>query len=68
MTVSSFRLDKRNAKFLGVCAGLAALTGVDAFWIRLATVAAVLLGWGLPILIYFVIALVAPSNADVLPG
>lgn len=29
--------DKQNSKILGVCAGLADYTGVNAFWVRLAT-------------------------------
>ena len=30
--------DKHNGKFMGVCAGIADYTGVDTFWVRLATV------------------------------
>ncbi len=28
--------DKQNAKMLGVCAGIADYTGINAFWVRLA--------------------------------
>lgn len=55
----SFALDKQQAKFLGVCAGLARALDVDVLWVRLAFVVSVLAGFGLPILIYFVIALLA---------
>ena len=30
--------DKHNAKLMGVCSGIADYTGVNVFWIRLATV------------------------------
>ncbi|MEM7701774.1 MAG: envelope stress response membrane protein PspC [Pseudomonadota bacterium] len=43
--------DKHNGKIMGVCAGIAEYTGVDAFWIRLGTVALVIAqGW--PLLVY----------------
>lgn len=32
---TGFYLDKRNARFLGVCSGVADYFGVDTFWIRL---------------------------------
>ena len=55
-------LDKRRAKFLGVCAGLADFTGIDVLWIRIAAVAVTLLGSGLPLLAYLVIAALAESR------
>lgn len=43
--------DKHNGKIMGVCAGIAEYTGVDAFWVRLGTVALVLAqGW--PLMVY----------------
>lgn len=57
-----FYLDKPNAKFLGVCAGIAAWTGWDALWVRLGSVALVLMGFGLLVPVYFVIALVATAR------
>ena len=57
-------LDKRNAKLLGVCAGLADYTGIELFWIRAAAIAVTLLGSGLPLLAYIVIA----ALADAKPG
>ncbi len=37
-----FYLDKRNAKFMGVCAGIADYVGWDPLWVRICT-----LGFGL---------------------
>jgi phage shock protein C len=56
---NKFMLDRTNGKFLGVCAGLANNFGIDALFIRIAFVASVLLGFGLPLIIYFAIALLA---------
>jgi phage shock protein C len=57
-----FYLDKPHAKVMGVCAGIAAYTGWDALWVRLGTVAAVLMGFGLLIPIYLLIAIVASAK------
>lgn len=51
-------LDKASAKLFGVCAGLAEFTGVDALWIRLGFIAGTLIGSGIPILAYIVMAMV----------
>jgi phage shock protein PspC (stress-responsive transcriptional regulator) len=59
---SPFRLDKANGKLMGVCSGLANYTGIETVWIRVGFVAASLLGFGSPILIYLVIGLVADSQ------
>ncbi len=59
---SPFRLDKANAKLMGVCSGLANYTGIETVWIRVGFVAASLLGFGSPVLIYLVIGLVADSQ------
>jgi len=56
---SKFALDRTNGKLLGVCAGIANRLGIDALLVRIAFVVSVLLGFGLPILLYFVIALLA---------
>lgn len=43
--------DKVNGKLLGVCAGIADYTGVDALWVRLGVIIlSITLGW--PILAY----------------
>lgn len=51
--------DKQNAKLMGVCAGIADYTGVNALWVRLAFLLAVLSGFLSPIVIplYFLAGL-----------
>ena len=61
---AKLHLDKRHAKFLGVCAGLAEFTGIDVLWIRLAAIAVTLLGSGLPLLAYIIVALLAEAKPD----
>jgi phage shock protein C len=39
-----FQLDRRNGKFMGVCAGLADYLGVDATFVRIGAVVVTLLG------------------------
>jgi phage shock protein C len=56
---NGFRLDKQDGKLFGVCAGLANWSGVDALIWRLGFVGFTLLGFGLPILVYIAIALIA---------
>lgn len=46
----------------GVCAGLADQFSIDALWVRIGFVGLSLMGFGLPILLYILIALLAPSN------
>lgn len=45
---TQFYLDKQNGKFKGVCAGIADYTGIEALWIRLATVLLTITGPGFP--------------------
>ena len=54
-----FHLDRHNGKLMGVCSGLAKYFGVDTTLVRLGFVASVLLGFGMPILIYLAIGLIA---------
>jgi phage shock protein C len=56
-----FFLNKRDGKLMGVCAGLADYTGIDALWIRIATALAVLAGAGSLLLVYVIVGLVADS-------
>jgi len=51
-------LDKANKKILGVCAGLANWTGMDAMIIRLIFAVATVVGVGSPVLIYILLALI----------
>ena len=62
MTARKFTLDKRNARLMGVCAGIARYTGIDALWVRVLTVVSVLAGLGLTIPVYIVIGLLAASD------
>lgn len=62
MTASrtKFYLDKQNKKWLGVCAGIADYTGIEATWVRIGTVLITLMG-GFPwtLIAYLVAAWVA---------
>ena len=51
-------LDKANKKILGVCAGLANWSGIDPMIVRLIFAVATLIGFGSPILIYILLAMV----------
>ncbi len=56
---NTFRLDKANAKFMGVCSGIANWAEIDVTMVRILWVLAVLFGIGAPILIYLLIGLIA---------
>ncbi len=57
---TSFYLDKGNAKWLGVCAGIADYTGIDLTVIRIVTVLGTIFGSGALLVAYLVIAWMAP--------
>jgi len=57
-----FYRDKRNGKFLGVCAGVADYTGFDVTLIRICMVAAIIMGSGAPLLLYFLAAFMTPDK------
>jgi phage shock protein C len=59
---TKFYLDKKNAKWMGVCAGIADYTGLDVTLVRIAFVALTLMGSGVAIPAYFVAAWLAPSQ------
>lgn len=62
---TKFYLDKRNKKWLGVCAGLADYTGVDVLWWRVGAVVATIAGAGILPIVYIVIGLMAdPKPVD----
>ncbi|MCB2067644.1 MAG: envelope stress response membrane protein PspC [Erythrobacter sp.] len=56
--------DKLNGKLMGVCAGIADYTGVDALWVRLGFIVLTMtLGW--PLLAYLVMGMLLskkPAN------
>lgn len=51
-------LDKANKKILGVCAGLANWSGMDPMVVRLIFAVLTLVGFGSPILIYILLAMI----------
>lgn len=51
-------LDKTNKKILGVCVGLANWSGIDAMIIRLIFAVATVVGFGSPVLIYILLAMI----------
>jgi phage shock protein C len=57
---TDYYLDKQNAKWLGVCAGIADYTGIDRTWVRVAAVVLTIMG-GFPwtLIAYWVTAWVA---------
>ncbi|MGL6042954.1 MAG: envelope stress response membrane protein PspC [Sandaracinobacteroides sp.] len=63
---TGFYLDKRNAKFMGVCAGIADYTGFDVLWVRVGVVIATLFGFPFPLIAYFVIGWVADDKPGML--
>jgi len=58
---TGFALDKGRARFLGVCSGIARYTGWDVTMVRIATVLLTLMGFGSVLLVYLVIAWLAPN-------
>ena len=56
---TKFYLDKQNAKWKGVCAGIADYFGIDPMLVRIGFVAGTLLGFGTFLLVYLAIALIA---------
>jgi phage shock protein C len=57
---TKFYLDKRNKKWLGVCAGVADYTGLDVTLIRIGLVILTVLGSGATLIAYFIAAWMAP--------
>lgn len=57
-----FLLNRRDAKVMGVAAGLADFTGLDPTIIRLVIIAATLLTGPLMIVFYVVAGLLAPAQ------
>lgn len=56
---TKFYLDKQNAKFLGVCSGIADYTGIDVTIVRILMVLGTIFGSGFPLVAYFVVAWIA---------
>ncbi|HZF45057.1 MAG TPA: PspC domain-containing protein [Sphingomonadaceae bacterium] len=54
-----FRLDRTNAKLMGVCGGIGEFAGIDPTLVRIGFVATTLLGFGAPVVLYLAIGLIA---------
>ena len=59
---TKFYLDKKNGKVMGVCAGIADYTGFDVTIVRIMMVAAILLGGGSLIPVYFIAGWIADDQ------
>ena len=46
--------DKQNGKIMGVCAGIADYTGINAFWVRMAVIITLFAGMGVILPAYFI--------------
>ena len=61
-TRGPLRRSRRNRVFLGVCGGLAEFFGINAFWVRLAFLIALIPG-GVPgIAVYLLMWLIMPAE------
>ena len=58
-----FYLDKQNAKWSGVCSGLADYTGIDVLWIRVGAIILTIMG-GFPwtLIAYFIVVWMAEAK------
>jgi len=54
-----FRLGKTNAKFMGVCSGIANYFGLDANLVRIGFALGTVFGFGSLLIVYLVIGLIA---------
>jgi len=59
----NFTLDRANAKVMGVCAGIARMSGADVTFVRLAVVASLLVLGPVTILLYIAAGCIAPDAA-----
>lgn len=55
------RRSRTDKMISGVCGGIAEYLGWDATVVRLIFVVLTFFGWGTPILLYFILALVMPD-------
>ncbi len=61
-----FYLDKRNKRFMGVCAGIADYFGWEPVWVRVAFVASFFLGLGFMPFVYLAIGWFADAKPGML--
>lgn len=57
-----FYRNKAEAKWLGVCSGIADYTGVDVVWIRVAFFMSIFMTQGMTLLAYIVTGMLAPTK------
>ena len=57
-----FYRDKRNGKFMGVCAGIADYTGFDVSLVRVCFLAALFMSGGSILPFYFIMGWVSPAK------
>jgi phage shock protein C len=57
-----FYRDTVNGKVMGICAGIADYTGMDVTLVRIMMLAAILLGSGSPIMLYFIAGWMTPKK------
>ena len=65
---TKFYLDKRNARLMGVCSGLADYTGLDVTLIRVGTVLLTLVGVAFVPIVYLILGFVAGDRPRELDG
>src|SRR5437763_8460760 len=63
-----FYRDKRNGKFMGVCAGIADYTGFDVSLVRVCFLAALFMSGGSILPFYFIMGWVSPDKPIQLEG
>jgi phage shock protein C len=61
-----FYLDKRNKRLMGVCSGIADYFGWDATWVRVAAVAATVMGVGFLPIVYLAMGFIADPKPSML--
>jgi phage shock protein C len=61
-----FYLDKRNKRFMGVCAGIADYFGWDPLWVRVGFAAATVMGVGFLPIVYLAIGFIADPKPSML--
>lgn len=54
--------DMQNAMLCGVCSGLGKHSGIDPVLLRVGFAVTTLLGFGLPVIAYVVLAIVMPNE------
>lgn len=59
---TKFYLDKPNAKWLGVCSGLADYTGIDVIWLRVGVALLTFTTFPMGLIGYLLIAWMAPTK------